>query len=77
MRGPGSTIGEPTVNSHHDILQEDGGRTRSIFLHCSLDVGGAHNEAAYGVHDHPLPWTLVQEYQLALPGHHILQMLPK
>ena len=68
---------EPLVKHHHDILQEAAERTRSIFLHCSLDVGGSHNKAANGIHDHPLPRTLIQEYQLALPGHHILQMRPK
>ena len=47
--------------------------TCSLLLHGGLHVGGADDEAAGGIHNHPLAWPLVQAQHLALPGHHILQ----
>ena len=36
---------------------------------------GSHNEAAFGIHNYPLAWTLVQVQQLAFPGHNILHCI--
>ena len=50
--------------------------TSSGLLHGSFHVGGAHHDVACRIQDHSLPWPLVQEQHLALPGHHVLSATP-
>ena len=40
-------------------------------------MGGAHHHVPRCIHNHPLPWALVFEQQLALPCHHILHRQPR